>query len=75
VQRISHVADSISNPASLSTGYLARRFAGRPGYWLWLLVALITVKNDASCSRLPLTATRNMARAIPLSVERTSGRR
>jgi hypothetical protein len=73
VQRISHVADSISNPASLSTGYLARRFAGRPGYWL--LVALITVKNDASCSRLPLTATRNMARAIPLSVERTSGRR
>jgi hypothetical protein len=25
------------------------------------------VKNDASCSRRPDTATRNMARAIPLS--------
>ena len=28
----------------------------------------MTVKNDASCSRRPLTATRNMARAIPASV-------
>src|SRR5215213_2206708 len=28
----------------------------------------ITVKNDASCSRRPDTATRNMARAIPPSV-------
>jgi len=27
-----------------------------------------TVKNDASCSRRPLTATRNMARAMPPSV-------
>jgi hypothetical protein len=31
------------------------------------------VKNDASCSLRPDTATRNMARAIPLSVLRTSG--
>jgi hypothetical protein len=28
----------------------------------------ITVKNDGSCSRRPETATRNMARAMPLSV-------
>jgi hypothetical protein len=28
----------------------------------------IMVKNDASCSRLPETATRNMARAMPSSV-------
>ncbi|HEX2288850.1 MAG TPA: hypothetical protein VHH53_01305 [Pseudonocardiaceae bacterium] len=28
------------------------------------------MKNDASCSRRPDTATRNMARAIPDSVER-----
>ena len=35
----------------------------------------ITVKNDASCSRRPLTATRNIARAMPLSVCRSSGRR
>jgi hypothetical protein len=28
----------------------------------------ITVKNDGSCSRRPLTATRNMAWLIPLSV-------
>jgi hypothetical protein len=27
-----------------------------------------TVRNDASCSRRPLTATRSMAQAIPLSV-------
>src|SRR5215211_6707067 len=33
----------------------------------------MTVKNDASCSRRPDTATRNMVRAIPLSVWRTSG--
>src|SRR5918995_3942710 len=33
----------------------------------------MTVKNDASCSRRPDTATRNMARAIPDSVSRTSG--
>src|SRR5215218_861516 len=32
-----------------------------------------TVKKDASCSRRPLTATRNMARAIPPSVCRSSG--
>jgi hypothetical protein len=32
-----------------------------------------TVKNDASCSRRPDTATRNMARAIPPSVCRSSG--
>src|SRR5215211_465107 len=32
-----------------------------------------TVKNDASCSFRPLTATRNLARAMPPSVERTSG--
>ena len=28
----------------------------------------MTVKNDASCSRRPDTATRNMARAMPPSV-------
>jgi hypothetical protein len=28
----------------------------------------MTVKNDGSCSRRPDTATRNMARAMPLSV-------
>jgi hypothetical protein len=28
----------------------------------------MTAKNDGSCSRLPDTATRNMARAIPASV-------
>jgi hypothetical protein len=28
----------------------------------------MTVKNDGSCSRRPLTATRMMARAMPLSV-------
>ncbi len=28
----------------------------------------MTVKNDGSCSRQPETATRNMARAMPLSV-------
>ena len=33
----------------------------------------MTVKNDASCSRRPDTATRNMARAIPASVCRSSG--
>ena len=33
----------------------------------------ITVKNDASRSRLPETATRNMARAIPASVCHSSG--
>ena len=33
----------------------------------------MTVKNDGFCSRRPLTATRNTARAIPDSVERTSG--
>jgi hypothetical protein len=33
----------------------------------------ITVKNDGSCSRRPDTATRNLVRAIPPSVERTSG--
>src|SRR5215218_8079128 len=33
----------------------------------------ITVKNDASCSRRPDTATRNTARAIPPSVCRSSG--
>src|SRR5215204_749335 len=32
-----------------------------------------TVKNDASCSLRALTATRNMARAIPPSVCRSSG--
>jgi hypothetical protein len=32
-----------------------------------------TVKNDGSCSRRPDTATRNLARAMPLSVQRTSG--
>jgi hypothetical protein len=32
-----------------------------------------TVKNDASCSRRPDTATRNTARAIPPSVCRSSG--
>jgi hypothetical protein len=32
-----------------------------------------TVKNDASCSRRPVAATRNMARAIPPSVCRSSG--
>jgi integrase len=33
----------------------------------------ITVKNDASCSLRPETATRNMARAMPPSVCRNSG--
>jgi hypothetical protein len=33
----------------------------------------ITVKNDASCSRRPETATRNITRAIPASVCRSSG--
>jgi hypothetical protein len=33
----------------------------------------ITVKNEASCSRLPETATRNVARAIPPAVCRSSG--
>jgi hypothetical protein len=33
----------------------------------------ITVKNDASCSRLPDTATRNLARATPPSVCLSSG--
>ena len=35
----------------------------------------ITVKNDASCSRRPDTATRNMARAMPPSVCAPRGRR
>jgi hypothetical protein len=35
---------------------------------LSLVRQTITVKNDASCSRRPDTATRNMARATPLSV-------
>src|SRR5215218_3449703 len=33
----------------------------------------MTVKNDGSCSRRPDTATRNLARAIPASVCRSSG--
>jgi hypothetical protein len=33
----------------------------------------MTVKNDGSCSRWPETATRNLARAIPPSVARSSG--
>jgi hypothetical protein len=35
---------------------------------LGLVPPTITVKNDASCSRRPDTATRNMARAMPPSV-------
>src|SRR4029453_2784880 len=40
---------------------------------LGLVRQTITVKNDASWVRLPDTATRKMARAIPLSVCRSSG--
>jgi hypothetical protein len=43
---------------------LRERLAGM----LSLVRQTITVKNDASCSRRPDTATRNMARATPLSV-------
>jgi hypothetical protein len=40
---------------------------------LGLVRQTMTVKYDASCSRRPLTATRKTARAMPPSVERTSG--
>jgi hypothetical protein len=40
---------------------------------LSLVRQTITVKNDASCSRRPDTATRNIARAMPPSVCRNSG--
>ena len=40
---------------------------------LGLVAHTSTVKNDASCSLRPDTATRNLARAIPPSVCRSSG--
>jgi hypothetical protein len=40
---------------------------------LGLVAPQMTVKNDGSCSRRPDTATRNIARAMPPSVCRSSG--
>src|SRR4029453_13925069 len=45
----------------------------RLGRVLGLVAPHDHVKNDASCSRRPDTATRNMARAMPPSVQRISG--